>query len=325
MMIKENYSFVSTDDVGTKVHGVCWCDGDGYRDYGGEPVAVLQLVHGMIEYIERYEEFAAYLVDRGFAVTGHDHIGHGHSVGKLCEAEWGIMHCDRCEEVMVEDMLTNYKLTRQRYPHVPHFILGHSMGSYLLRMFLAEKANEIRDLKGAMILGTGTVPDPMLHLADLIIRTASLIRGRDYKSPLVTGILFSGDYRKFDMDGSNPKNSWLSTNVESVKRYYKDPMNTYLFSLNGLHGNVRMIYHGNQIRNIRKIRRDLPVLFASGSDDPVGSLGKGVKKVYRKFQKAGLFNLTLKLYEGDRHEILQELDRDRVFEELYLWMKAQME
>lgn len=320
-MKTENYTFVSADDPGTKIHGVCWTAEDDYAAFGGRPVAVLQLVHGMIEYIERYEEFAAYLVEKGFVVAGHDHIGHGHSVPELNDREWGIMHCKHCEEVMVEDIMTNYKLIRQRYPQIPHFILGHSMGSYMTRRFLAVKGQEIGDLKGAVIMGTGTVSDGLLCVANAVVKTAILLRGRDYKSRFVTGLLFSGDYHKFDMDGSVPEQSWLSTNVESVKRYYKDPMDTYLFSLNGYLGNVRAMKFDNRVKEIARIRRDLPILFVSGEDDPVGSLGKGVKAACRKFQKAGLTNVRMHLYPGDRHELLQEMDRKNVYEDLYNWMK----
>ena len=323
-MKKENYTFISSDDLGTKIHGVCWSADDDYASFGGRPVALLQLVHGMIEYIERYEEFAQYLVDRGFAVVGHDHIGHGHSVSELSDKEWGIMHCSHPEEVKVEDILTNYKLAEHRYPGVPHFILGHSMGSFMTRRFLSVKADELNGLKGAILMGTGTTPDVALHVARAVVRIVKRFHGRDYKSRFVTNFLFAGDYHKFNMDGSVPEDSWLSTNVESVRKYYADPMDTYLFSVNGYLGLIRAMYFDNQIRNIEKIRKDLPVLFVSGANDPVGSLGKGVKKAYEKFQKAGLKDVTMRLYEGDRHEILQEMDREKVFSDLYQWMIRQI-
>jgi alpha-beta hydrolase superfamily lysophospholipase len=173
-------------------------------------------------------------------------------------------------------------------------------------------------------MGTGTTPDVALHVARAVVRIVKRFHGRDYKSRFVTNFLFAGDYHKFNMDGSVPEDSWLSTNVESVRKYYADPMDTYLFSVNGYLGLIRAMYFDNQIRNIEKIRKDLPVLFVSGANDPVGSLGKGVKKAYEKFQKAGLKDVTMRLYEGDRHEILQEMDREKVFSDLYQWMIRQI-
>ncbi|MCR4999759.1 MAG: lysophospholipase, partial [Lachnospiraceae bacterium] len=128
-MITENYSFQSSDKDATKIHGVKWMPDNG------EVKAVIQLNHGMIEYIERYAEFAEYLTQRGFVVMGHDHIGHGESVRN--QEDWGIMRTDTPSDTLVEDMFTNYRIIRGQYPDKPFFILGHSMGSYLLRKFLS--------------------------------------------------------------------------------------------------------------------------------------------------------------------------------------------
>ncbi|MQN01760.1 MAG: alpha/beta fold hydrolase [Lachnospiraceae bacterium] len=317
-MLKENFSIQSKDDCATKLHCVEW------RPDEGEPHAVMQLVHGMIEYIERYEEFAKYLTDRGFVVIGHDHIGHGHSLPKKSRSELGVMHTSAPEKTMCEDMFSVYKYGRKKYPDIPYFILGHSMGSYMLRRFLSVYSGAVDGLKGAVIVGTGTVPDRLIHTARLVIKTTALFHGWDYKSQTVTNILFSGDYHKFNMDGSEPEKSWLSKNVESVKKYYKDPYDTYLFSVNGYRGMTSAMLFDNSQENVNRIRKDLPILFASGADDPVGSMGKGVMAAYARFKKAGIKDLSIKLFENDRHEILQETDRADVYDFIYKWIQDRM-
>lgn len=318
-MVKENFTLKSHDDLGTSLHCVEWrADGDE------KPVAVLQLVHGMIEYIERYEEFAQYMTDHGFVVIGHDHIGHGHSVPKNDPEELGVMHSKAPEKTMCEDMLLVYQYGLKKYPDVPHFILGHSMGSYMLRRFLSVYADETRDLKGAIIVGTGTVPNAAIIVAKLVINITALFHGWNYKSQAVTNFLFAGDYHKFNMDGTDPEHSWLSKNVESVKKYYKDPYDTYLFSVNGYRGMTSAMLFDNSQKNVNRVRKDLPILFASGADDPVGAMSKGVKQAFARFKKAGIRDLTLRLFDNDRHEILNETDRADVYEFMYSWIHKRM-
>ena len=137
-MAEQVYKFDSADGV-SKIHCVKWTP-------EGEPVAVLQIVHGMVEYIERYRPFAEYLNRQGFVVVGHDHIGHGESVAN--EDEWGIMHAKHPSDIMVEDIYSHYKMTKEDYPQIPYFIMGHSMGSYMTRKCLCVKAKEMDGLSG---------------------------------------------------------------------------------------------------------------------------------------------------------------------------------
>lgn len=313
------YTFASKDDRRTAIHGVKWLPEEK------EVTAVLQIVHGMQEHIERYDEFARYMTDRGFAVFGHDHIGHGDSVAD--PGDLGIMHCSRPDDVMVRDMYTNYRIIRKEYPDKPYFILGHSMGSYLLRKFLCVGSSRLKNVSGAVIMGTGTESDIALLTGRMLCRLLCIIKGRDSKSPFIKGIMFSSKYyRKFDTTGEHPENSWLSKNAENVRKFAdpENPKDGCEFSLNGYMILLRSIFFDNRMSNIRKMNMDIPVLFVSGDQDPVGAMGKGVKRAYAKFAAAGVKDLSIRLYEGDRHEILNELDRDKVFEELYYWMKQRM-
>ncbi len=318
MAIIENYSFPSSDDRSTPIHAVRWLPEDG------EITAVLQIAHGMQEHIERYSEFAEFLTKHGFACMGHDHIGHGESVER--ESDLGIMHTDTPSDTMVEDMFTHYKLIREAYPDVPYFILGHSMGSYLLRKYLSQKASELKDVDGAIIMGTGTVNDMAIKLGMLVCNVIASKKGWEYKSAFVAQLMFDASYKKFSLDGTEPEKSWLSKNTESVTAYY-DPLNkkdACPFSLNGYRVLLEATGYDNKPENIAKMNLDIPILFVSGSEDPVGAMGVGVRKAAHKFRKAGVVDLSLHLYPGDRHEILNELDRDKVYRDLLRWMERRM-
>ena len=313
------YTFNSSDDRHTTIHAVRWDPDDG------RPVAVMQLVHGMQEYIERYDEFARFLADRGFAVFGHDHIGHGDSVES--DEERGIMHCRYPDDVMVEDIFTNFKMIKDQYMDLPYFILGHSMGSYLLRKYLVVRSSDIKGkVNGAIVMGTGTEADAAILAGRALCSILGMIKGRDGYSPFIKSLMFGGAYKQFDTSGGHPENSWLSHNVENVMMM-ADPSNkkaNFEFSLGANMILLRSTWFDNRMSNIRKMNMDIPILFVSGDQDPVGQMGTGVKKAYDKFAAAGVSDLSIKMYEGDRHEILNELDRATVFEDLYQWMAERM-
>ncbi|MCR5591502.1 MAG: lysophospholipase [Lachnospiraceae bacterium] len=309
------YSFSSADDRHTKIHALKW------EPESGDVVAAIQLVHGMQEHIERYSEFAEFLTTKGFAVFGHDHIGHGDSVEN--ENDLGIMHCDRPDEKMVADMFTNYGIMKEQYSKLPHFILGHSMGSYLLREFLAVKSADLDGLNGAIIMGTGTEPDAAIIAGTAVCKLLGAIKGKDSPSDFVKGLMFgSKNYKQFDTTGADPSKSWLSKNTENVKRYMspENKKDGGSFSLNGYMVLMRATRFDNSMSNIKRMNMDIPILFTSGDQDPVGGMGEGVRKAYDKFKAAGVKDLSIKLYEGDRHEILNELDRETVYADLYAWM-----
>ncbi|MBQ1900930.1 MAG: alpha/beta fold hydrolase [Lachnospiraceae bacterium] len=316
MAVKENYTFLSCDNEKTTIHGVKW------MPEHGDVKAVLQINHGMQEYIERYTEFAEFMTEHGFVVFGHDHIGHGDSVSS--EADWGIMHTDTPSDTMVSDMFSNYKIAKEQYPDKPYFILGHSMGSYLLRKFLVKKAGELKGVNGAIIMGTGTESDITIKAGMAVVKMVAACKGWDYKSKFVAGLMFSAPYKKFDVTGRDKANSWLSRNVDSVTKYYSDPKDTYMFSLNGYRVLLECTGFDNRMENIRKMNLDIPVFFVSGKDDPVGNLGAGVTLAYEKFKEAGVRDVSMKLYENDRHEILNELDRQDVYEDILKWFEEHM-
>ena len=211
MANKEVYTFSSADGVST-IHAVKWLPDDG------NVTAVLQITHGMVEYIERYTGFAEFLASKNIAVIGHDHIGHGDSVKS--EEEWGIMHCEHPSDVMVEDIFTNYKKGKEMFPDKPYFILGHSMGSYMLRKFLCEKANDIAGIDGAVIMGTGTESDGAIKAGSTILNMIAAFKGVDHRSKFVAGLMYGSTYKGYDTDGTGDRTkSWLNRDVDEVNKY----------------------------------------------------------------------------------------------------------
>lgn len=312
MAEKEVFHFLSKDGR-TKIYAVKWLPKDG------KVSAVMQITHGMIEYIERYEEFACYLADRGFLVVGHDHLGHGASV--CSEDEWGYFAKKKPAEIVVADIYQVTRIIRSQYPDCPYFILGHSMGSFLLRKYLTIHSE---DVTGAVICGTGSQPNVATAFGVVLCKVISFFRGGHYRSKLLAGLTFGKAYDRFDKTGVDAANSWLSKNEESVRAYYQDPRCTFLFTLNGYELLFSTIYYDNHMQNIRGIRKNLPVLFIAGQEDPVGNFGEGVKKAFAQYRQAGIRDVKLKLYKGDRHEILQETDRMQVFADVYKWCKKRM-
>lgn len=311
MTKEEVFSFPSADGR-TTVHAVRWTPEDGkYR-------AVLQITHGMVEYIERYRAFAEFLNDNGFLVVGHDHIGHGESV--VSKDEWGFF-AEHPSDTVVADMHTLREITRKEHPGVPYFMLGHSMGSYMLRKYLAIHGE---GLTGAIIMGTGCIPDNTTKLAMFIAKLQAAFFGWHHRSKLLQKLSYDKYYHQFDLTGKDASNSWLTKDEEIVKTYYADPKCTFVFTVNAYMGLFEAVLFDNQQENIEAVPKSLPLFFVSGAMDPVGGCGSGVKKVYNIFDVAGKEDITWKLYDNDRHEILNETDRDVVYHDILAWMNVHL-
>jgi alpha-beta hydrolase superfamily lysophospholipase len=312
-MVTSNFTFLSNDGK-TAVHAVKWAPDNG------EYHAILQISHGMVEFIERYMPFAEFLTTKGYMVVGHDHIGHGQSVAS--ESDWGYFCEGKPSDILIEDMHKLRTMIQEDNPDTPYFMLGHSMGSFMLRKYLTVYNDKLR---GAIIMGTSFVPEKRAGLALNIASVFSKIRGPKYRSKFVQSLAYGADYKGFDVTGKKPEDSWLTKDVEVVKAYYKEPRCTYMFTVNGYKGLFEAVKFSCTPENAALIPKKLPLFIVSGSNDPVGGLGKGVKDVYYMYQSAGMLDLTYKLYENDRHEILNETDKQVVYEDLLAWMNVRID
>ncbi len=312
MTREERFSFLSADGK-TTIDAVKWIPEDGKYH------AILQISHGMVEYIDRYKAFAEFLNNQGYLVVGHSHLGHGNSV--TTKDNWGYFAEKNSADILNKDMHTLRTMVQAENEGVPYFMLAHSMGSYLLRRYVTFY-NE--NLWGVIIMGTGAVPEATAKMGRAVCSILAFFRGWHHRSELVRSLTFSGSYKQFDMDGSNPENSWLCRDVEHVKKYYSTEACRFTFTLNGFHTLMDTVAYDDNMENIKKTPKDLPMLIVSGAQDPVGDLGEGVKKVYYKYEEAGMKDITYKLYENDRHELVNEPDKEVIFNDILSWMEVRI-
>lgn len=308
--MKREFSFLSADGK-SRIHAIEWAPETSVR-------AVLQICHGMVEYIDRYDEFARYLNGHGYYVVGHDHLGHGGSVRD--KRDYGHFDEKKGNSYVQADIHRLRKYAAQKYPEAPYFLMGHSMGSFLARQYLTMHSER---LAGAIIMGTGCQPAAVLALGQMVCKATAAVKGWRHRSLLVDGLAFGGYNRKFRPAETHM--DWLSSDLEVRKKYIKDPWCSFRFTV----GAYYQMFEGMKViagKNCTDhMPKDLPIFIVSGQDDPVGGFGKGVAKVFAQYKNAGLKNVDMKLYRGDRHEILNETDRANVYEDIYLWMEKVLE
>lgn len=302
--MKHHFYYPSRDGQ-TQIHAIEWIP-------EGAVKAVLQISHGMVEYIDRYDEFASYLCDRSFYVVGQDHLGHGESVAN--DELHGYFHETQGNEHVIGDIHKLRQLTTEKYPNVPYFLLGHSMGSFLTRQYITMYGN---GLAGVIIMGTGNQPLILVKAGKLLCRLVAAFKGWTYQSEFINNMAFGGYNKKFQP--ARTSMDWLSRNTENVDKYLKDPWCTFTFTVNAYYHMFRGMEQLLKQENFKKIPRELPIFFVAGKDDPVGDFGKGVVAVYQKYKKE-FSDVSLKLYERDRHEILNEIDRKKIFRDIYAWL-----
>lgn len=307
--MKQHFTYQSQDGV-TRIHAIEWIP--------DRPVqAVLQICHGMVEYIDRYDEFARYLADHGYYVTGHDHLGHGKSVQD--DSCHGYFHETKGNEYVIGDIHRLRKRTRKKYPDVPYFILGHSMGSFLVRQYIELYG---KGLNGVIIMGTGSQPAPLLTAGKLLCRVIAAFKGWNYRSQLIDNMAFASYNKRFEP--ARTDKDWLTKDEKIVDAYLAHPWCSFRFTVNSYYHMFRGIQFLQKKKNIRKIPRDLPLFFVAGADDPVGNFGKSVQKVYKIYQVCQIKDVQIKLYANDRHEILNETDREDVYKDLLNWIEEKI-
>ncbi|HIX63939.1 MAG TPA: alpha/beta hydrolase [Candidatus Mediterraneibacter colneyensis] len=305
--MRDEFYFPSKDG-NTEIHTMEWKP-------QGEVTAVLQICHGMIEYVGRYEEFAEFLCEKGYYVVGNDHLGHGKSV--QAKSEYGFFNEKYGNVCVLGDMHTLRQRTMKKYPDVPYFILGHSMGSSLLRQYIQMYGN---GLSGVILMGT--VADhgkASLLFGKRLCRLMAAFRGWHYRSKMVDNLAIGGYNKKFKP--AHTRADWITSDFERLEAYASDPLCSFRFTVNAYYNMFLGMLSTQRKEGVYMIPKSLPVLFVSGTEDPVGEFGKGVRKIYEKYRAAGIQDVTLRLYVGDRHEILNETDREQVFEDLLEWLE----
>lgn len=307
--MKKEFYYPSSNGK-NQIHAVIWKPESPVK-------AIVQISHGMVEYINRYEEFALFLNSKGILVVGNDHMGHGKSVNS--EKEWGYFAEKNASKLVVKDLYHLTCIIKKRYPDCPYFLLGHSMGSFLARRYLMTYANPKKNkLTGAILIGTGNQPKSSLCIGTAFVKTLKVFHKETYRSELLNHCIF-GMYNR-NIKDSKSAYDWISRNEENVRKYEKDKACTFIFTLNGFETLFSTLWFIEDKNNIKKIPKSLPIFLIAGEDDPVGNYGKDIKKVCHIYKKSGIHDIEYRLYKKDRHEILNEVDRTDVYQDILSWI-----
>ena len=307
-MKKENIYFESRDGV-SKLHAIVW------SDETKKPIGILQIIHGMAEYIDRYDDFARFMVEKGFVVVGDDHLGHGDSVGE--NGTFGYFCKKDPATVLVRDEHRLKKLMEAKYPGVPYYILGHSMGSFIARNYLNRYGSGIQ---GMIVMGTGNQSKALLSASKVLVGLTGFFCGEKHVAKFINKLAFGAYNRAIEDAKTNV--DWLTKDETIVDKYIADERCGFTFTVNGFRGLFELIYRLQKPKNLTSIPKDIPIFFVSGEEDPVGDYGEGVIGAKNDLVRAGLENVSMKLYPGDRHEILNETDKDIVYQDIYEWLES---
>ena len=301
----QTISYPSCDGVHT-IHAVQWLP-------EGEPRGVIQIVHGVAEYVERYAPLAHYLAERGYVVCGEDHLGHGHTAA----GQFGYFAPRGGWNLVARDIRQLRVLQGERHPGLPYVMLGHSMGSFLTRTYLIRWPGT---LDGAVLSGTGQEPAPLVALGRLLAGGLCALRGPEYVSDLVYQLSLGAYNRAFRPNRTTA--DWLSRDEGAVDANLRDPLCAFRPTVSMFRDMMTGLRFIARRDNLARMDRATPVYFLSGDRDPVGSMGAGVKKVAGMFRAAGCGDVTLKLYPGGRHEMFNEINRQEVMDDLLAWLQS---
>lgn len=306
MVTKEEFYYGSADGI-SRIHAVVWKP-------EGEPLMAIQIVHGMQEFIDRYDEFARFLAEKGYLVCGEDHLGHGESVPE--GGSYGFFCSREPERVIVDDTHRLSQLIRNSYGAIPIILFGHSFGSFITRDYLARFGKE---LKACILSGTGYMPENLRALASAICKVQRLFLGDKHEARMLNKMGFGSYLSRID----NPRTpqDWLSYNTESIDLYRADKRCMFCFTLNGFATLFALLKRVNDKRLMADIPHDLPIYMAAGKEDPVGGYGVDVEKLYHVYKDEIGLNVELKLYDGMRHELHNEPGRQAVYEDYLAWIR----
>ncbi len=312
-MKSEAFTFKVPD--GTQIFTYRWLP-----DSPSDIKAAIQITHGMVEHAARYERFAQALVEAGYAVYANDLRGHGKTAGSVDHV--GHFADEKGWEKVVDDLHTLTGIIKKENPRVPVFLFGHSMGSFFARHYAMLYGNEI---SGLVLSGTGGDPGIGGKIGLLVAKREAKKKGWSAKSPTMNKLMF-GRYNK-GIKPSRTQFDWLSRDATEVDKYINDPFCGNIGSAGFYYDVIEGLFFINRLENVRNIPKNLPIYLFSGALDPVGAKTpwsgktKGVLQTYKDLVKAGIKDVSYKFYPDGRHEMLNELNREEVTQDVISWLK----
>lgn len=306
--MKKESGFFKSSDEKNNIYYVIWEPDDC------EPVAVLQIAHGMVEHIERYKEFARFLTSHKIAVIGNDMLGHGNTVAR--KEDFGFFAYKNGNKFLLSDAYTMHTIGLRKFPHSKHFLLGHSMGSFIVRQFLYTYPHS--DLYGALIIGTAHDSLNFLRLARLLADSYCKTFGSRYRSKFMCASTLGKKSKIFRKENSIFAS--MTTDIQERESLKNDKFCKFLFTAAGYRDMLDGILNLYLPKNLSRINKKIPILISSGSMDPIGSFGIEPERVYKQYKKLGVENVTLKLWRGLRHDIIHEKNKEDVYKYIYSWV-----
>ncbi|WP_270996747.1 alpha/beta hydrolase [Listeria seeligeri] len=278
------------------------------------PVGVVQIVHGMAEHGARYSQFAERLNEAGFIVVADDHRGFGKSA--IDKNYLGHLDENTGFEDMLQDEVTVKEYLMKTYPKLAYFIFAHSMGSFIMRTFITK-----HEADGVVFSGSGLQPNSLLKMGQFVT-TQRVKKDAMKRSGFLNKLAFWGYNKPFN---ENHRFSWLTRDASIYKAYEEDPFCGPVVGTTGFFHNLfEAVKVSQQSETYQSVPKSLPILLLSGSDDPVGHFGKDTPKIALALEKAGVEDVTYKIYENARHELVNELCKETVFQDVINWMNAKI-
>ena len=282
-----------------------------------EPRAIVQIIHGIAEYIDRYDEFMSFLADNGIIAVGTDHLGHGKSIES--EEQTGFFAYDNGWDYVVRDEEVLRLAMHENYPELPIIVFGHSMGSFMARTMLIRYPDAFN---AAIISGTGNQGAALVNGGLIMGNLVTGLKGAHHYSKFLNNLAF-GSYNKI-YDNPKTEYDWLSRDEANVQKYIDDPLCGFIPSCSLFRDMMTGVKFITNKKNLTAMNKDMPVYFMSGDMDPVGECGKGVQKAYNNFLEAGMKDVSIKLYPGGRHEMLNEINKDEVYTDILAWLDSKI-
>mgnify|MGYP004677112499 FL=1 len=282
-----------------------------------KPRAVVQIAHGIAEHIDRYRPFMEFLADNGFVVAGNDHLGHGKSI-RVPEEQGFFAEKDGWWRV-VDDMDKLHDIMSNEYPELPYVLFGHSMGSFLTRTYLIKHPDKY---DGVILSGTGHQSPALVLGGNAAASVMAKLNGAMGDGAKLDSLAFGSYLNK--IENPRTKFDWLSRDPEQVDKYIADPLCGFVGKIGLYRDMMQGIKFITDKKNIAQMNKEKPVYFMSGDGDPVGDYGKGVERAYKAFCDAGLHDVFMRLYPGGRHEMLNETNKEQVYQDILNWLNEKI-
>lgn len=273
----------------------------------GEVRALFQVAHGMAEHIGRYHGLLAFLAENGFAAFAYDHVGHGKT--GAAAGELGFIAEENGYNILIEDIGVFAEAVKADFPEKKHFLMGHSMGSFIVRNYAARHG---RGLAGLVLMGTGG-PNPAAKIGIKLAAAVKKKHGARYFSTVIHNLAFGGYNARTQKE---TEFDWLSVDKENIEKYFEDEFCGFPFTVSAMQDLITLTALCNSTAWAKAMPKNLPVYLVAGDEDPVGAYGEGVKQVGFMLHRAGVEYAKVKLYRGYRHEILNEACKDEVCEDI---------